>query len=197
MIDVQEEAHGLVPLPLMTREGAPVAFGDVTELRIILRDHLTGTVLNGRNGANPMGPDVRAVGTAIVWDLQPADNVIVDATLGYELHTAEVAFVAGVVLQRFARLVRVANLGRGTLTPPPLPDPDAPAWSFDAPLVGDRPGRTFTLPSVPLGVQVFHQGAALFRTSTPGLGEFALAGAVITTGFDVQPGDALWAHVFA
>jgi hypothetical protein len=78
-----------------------------------------------------------------------------------------------------------------------VPEFGAPTWDYYVPLVGPLPGRTFMLATVPEDVLVFHNGVALNKTADPGIGEFALAGAIVTTGFDVQPGDALWAHVYA
>lgn len=198
IVDARQEAHARVVLPLTRlHEGTALPLSGVTELRIRLRDRETGTVLNARDGSSPMAPDVLQMGSDVVWTLQPADNVVVHPTRGYELHDFEVSYVYGAVLQRLTGHVRVENLGVGVLTPPPVPEPGAPVWSFYLPLAGDRPGRTFTLPTIPVGAIVVYQGGELHKVSTPGLGEFALAGAVVTTGFDVQPGDALWAHVYA
>ncbi len=195
--DVAEEAHGRLVLPLTRLDGTALPWADVTEVRIRLRDHHTRTILNGRDGSAANAPNVAGEGAATVWTLQPADNVVVRAASDYELHDYDVAYVYGTVLQRLTGLIRVENRGIAGLTPAPEPDPEAPTWSFDVPLTGARPGNTFTVPTAPQGIQVYYQGYALTKKATPGIGEFFLSGNVITTGFDVQEGDALWAHVFA
>lgn len=195
--DQYEEAHGRVVLPLRTAAGVPLTFADLLECRVRLTDHHTKTVLNNRTGTTPMGPNVAADGSAIVWTPQPADNVIVDRALGFELHSLRVDYVYGTQVGRYSALLRVQNLAIGDVDIPEPPAPGAPTWSFFVPPAGARPGRVFTLASVPVAVEVFYQGAALLLSDPPGIGEFARAGATITTGFDVQPGEALWAHVLA
>lgn len=195
--DVAEEAHGRLVLPLSRVDGTALAWADVTSLRIRLRDHLTRTTLNGRDGSAAMAPNVAGEGAAAVWTLQPADNVVVARARDYELHDYDVAYAYGTTLQRLRGIIRVENHGIAGITPAPEPEPGAPEWEFDVPLTGARPGRTFAVPTAPLGIQLYWQGYALLKKATPGIGEFSLSGNVITTGFDVQEGDALWAHVFA
>lgn len=198
IVDVQEEAVGRVVLPLTTAAGAALAYADLAELRIRLWDHLTRTVLNGRDGSVTPAPNVAAESGAIVWTTQPGDAVVVDRKLGFELHDVRVDYVyAGTQLGRWIGLLRVRNLGVHTITPPPAPGPGALAYTPYVPLSGTRPGRVFTLPMAPTSIELFVNGEAKFKNSPPGLADFDVLGTQVTLGVDLQPGDRAWANVWA
>lgn len=201
-VDVDEQTTGRFVLPLVTAAGAALTFADLTEIRLTLMNALDRRIINGRDGLTIPAPNVAADGTAIVWTVQPADAGMVETSRGYEVHDVLVQYVYGSSnIGRFKGRLRVRNLALG-VTPivDDPPEPDAALWHFYTPLAGALPGHVFTLPSISasiIAVQLFYQGIALNRVNSPGLGEFDFASGTITTGFDVQPGEALWAHVLA
>ncbi len=198
MLDVLEEETHRYTSVLLDDTGAVIPASQVNEYRLILRNLVDARILNNRDGTVAPAPNVSiAQDGTLTWASQPDDNIVVDPVLTYETHVALFQFVyAGTKIGRLAVLVRVRNLGIGAVPPPPPPAPGAPVWTFYQPLAGARPGRTFTAPKVPVGIQVFYNTGQLNLVNPPGIGEFTFASAIVTTGFDVQPTDALWAHIY-
>lgn len=95
---VYEETSAEYSATLKDEDSAVIPLADLTTLTLTLYDERTAAIINSRTAQNVLNLNnvtVHATSGLVTWEIQPADNVIIDLTLRHgqsEPHVAQFDF---------------------------------------------------------------------------------------------------------
>lgn len=88
--DLLEKTTRKITAVVADENDAPIPAASLSSLALTLYSLHSLAVVNGRNAQNVLNANNVTVDASgnLVWDVQPADNAILDATLAVEIHRA-------------------------------------------------------------------------------------------------------------